>query len=131
MQLNPTIDISSSKIWIHEGDIIWQDYKLAKSLSIEDAKEISVAVNEIASFTPEGKKLLLSSMSGLLSMEQEARDCLINYPTKYNWKIALVYNSSMAHMFTSLMLRLLTSRFESKSFNNIEKAVNWLKEDSK
>lgn len=70
-------------------------------------------------------------MAGLLSMEQEARDCLINYPTKYNWKIALVYNSSMAHIFTSLMLRLLASRFESKSFNNIEKAVNWLKADSK
>ena len=130
MELETAIEISSAKIWIHEDSIIWQDYKLTKSLSLEDAKEISEVVNKIAKNTPPGKKLLLSSMAGLLSMEKEARDCLVNYPTKYDWKIALVFNSSLAHIFTSLVLKLIASRFESKSFNNIEKAITWLKEES-
>jgi len=131
MELDAVIDISSSKIWIHEDDIIWQDYKLTKSLTIEEAKEISEAVNEVAYFTPEGKKLLLSSMTGLLSMDSEVRKYFVNFPTKYDWKIAMVYGSSVAHLITSLILKLLNSRFESKSFNNIEKAIVWLKEDSK
>ncbi len=129
MKLDTAIEISSSKIWIHEESIIWQDYKLTKSLSLEEAQEISEAVNEIAFSAPEGKKLLLSSMSGLLSMNKDARDCFVNYPTKYDWKIAMVYNSAMAHIFTSLVLKMIASRFESKSFNNIEKAITWLKED--
>jgi len=131
MQFDTAIEISSSKIWIHEDSIIWQDYKLTKSLSVEEAIEISEAVNEMALSTPEGKKLLLSSMTGLLDMEKDARDCFVNYPTNYDWKIAMVYTSSMAHIFTSLILKLLVNRFESKSFTNIEKAIAWLKEDSK
>jgi hypothetical protein len=103
---------------------------LTKGLSLEEAIEISEAVNEIALSTPEGKKLLLSSMSGLLDMKKDARDCFVNYPTNHDWKIAMVYTSSIAHIFTSLILKLLACRFESKSFTNTEKAMAWLKENS-
>lgn len=37
MKSNAAIEISSSKIWIHDDTIIWQDYKLTKSLSIKEA----------------------------------------------------------------------------------------------
>jgi hypothetical protein len=128
MSEHPSIELNTAKIWICTDNIIWQDYKLTKSLTLEDAKEISEAVNEIAESVPEDKKKLISTMTGLLSMSSEVRGYFGSYPTKYDWKIALVYSNSVAYMFTSLILKIISYRFESKSFNNLEKAVNWLKE---
>lgn len=128
MEQKTTIDLSSAKIWVHQNQIIWQDYKLTKSLNLEEAREICEAVNEVACSTPDGKKLLLSSMTGLLSMDNEVRKYFVDYPSDYDWKIAMVYSSSVAHIITSLILRLNPS-YETKSFNNMEKAMIWLKED--
>ncbi|PCI97539.1 MAG: hypothetical protein COB15_07465 [Flavobacteriales bacterium] len=129
MKQYPAIELDSAKIWVCKDSIIWQDYKLTRSITIKEAKEISEAVNEIAENVPDGKKLLLSSMVGLLTMSSEVRDYFTNYPTKYDWKIALVYSNSVAHVFTLLILKVLSSRFESKSFNNLENAIDWLKKN--
>ncbi len=126
MEQKTSIELSSAKIWVHENQIIWQNYKLTKSLNLEEARGICEAVNEIACSAPDGKKLLLSSMTSLLSMDGEVRKYFVDYPSDYEWEIAMVYSCSVAHIFTSLILRL-NPRFETKSFNNLEKAMNWLR----
>ncbi|MGB0886998.1 MAG: hypothetical protein ACPGSL_02645 [Vicingaceae bacterium] len=124
------IELNSSKVWVDADDIIWQDYKLTKSLSLQEAEEIHIAVNEVAANVPGEKKLFLSSMVGLLGMSKEARDYFGTAPTQFDWKVALVYNSSMAHILTMLMLKILVQKFETKSFNNLETAINWFKEEA-
>jgi len=80
---------NSSKIWIHENDIIWQDYKLTMSLTIEDVKDIGETANKLAEKTPEGKKLILCSMANLLNMDSNVREYFANYPLIHDWKVAL------------------------------------------
>ena len=116
--MEKTIELKTSTIYIGEDNIIHHNYKLTRRIDLNDAKEISERINEIAKETPDGKKLLLSSMSNLLNMSSEVRSYLANYPSKYTWKIALTYDNSIAHIFTSLVLALVSPRFESKSFSN-------------
>lgn len=123
-------ELVSSKIWIFEDDIIWQDYKLTKSINLEEAKEMCKAVNDIAQFVPKGEVKLMSTMTGILSMDKKVRTFSVNYPTQYNWKIALVYGNSTAFVFSSLLLKLLKIRFKTKSFKDIKKAVEWLRDES-
>lgn len=120
------IELDSSVLTLDESGVVCQDYKLQSNLSIKDAQEISEQVNYLASLTSDPKKKLLSSMDGLLDMDKEVREYFVNYPTKYDWKIALVYANSMAKVITTLIFMIAKPRFETKCFTNYQEALNWL-----
>jgi len=130
LSMERKIDLRASQIWIFENDIIWQENKIVSELTIEDAQQITAAVNELAEFIPNRKKLILSSMIGLMNINSNVREYFANSPSIYEWKIALVYNSSIAHMVTLLMLKLMSSRFETKSFTNYKIAIEWLRNNN-
>lgn len=121
------VKLESCEISIIDGKIIYQKYYPISGPSKRNAKEIAEKVNEIATKTPEGTKLMLSSTADLLSMKPEIRKYFAEYPTNYNWKIAMFSDNSMSKIINSLLASDISSRFETKCFSDYQKAIDWLK----
>ena len=92
--------------------------------------EVTLIVNEIAAGIPAERKLLVTSMNSIHNMPKESRDYLANYPTKYDWKIAMVYNNIISQIISTFMLTLLKKKYETRIFGKKEEAIKWLQTNS-
>jgi hypothetical protein len=117
--------IESSRVYLDDFGIIHHEY-LVQEIDIREAEKISVLVNQVADNAPNERKLLISTMNAVHNIPKESRDYLANYPTKYDWKIALVYNNIISQIISTFMLTLVKQRFETRIFGKREDAIKWL-----
>lgn len=122
-------ELRTAKIWIDEYDIVCVDLKLKGGIAIADAKDITAATNELAKLVPLEQKKFLFSIDKFLKMPKEVQKYFANYPTEYDWKIALVHKSIGVRILSTWMMNIQEPRFKTRSFSDYEAAVHWLRFD--
>lgn len=124
---NTTLHLKAYTTWLGDDGIIRTKVKPQAEVTIEEAKENSIAVN---SFSKNNEKFpLLIDSRNIKSITKEARDFFsMNNRESCIVAFAVIIDSPVSRIVGNFFMGLNKPRVPAKLFNSEEDAVHWLKE---
>jgi hypothetical protein len=115
--------------WMGKDKIIRTKVKPFADVSIDEARENSIAVNTLAAG---GKHPLLIDSRNIRSISKEARDFFsMNNRESSVIAFAIIIDSPLSRIIGNFFMGLNKPRVPARLFSNEEEAIEWLKQVSK